>query len=81
MMRDVEPVMAAFVYDEMAEGSLSRLKQFIPRLAPTTRLRLLAFVHLLENPEELAADLTVEASGTLRLTLAAGVGGGTSLAE
>lgn len=67
---DVGSAMAAFLYEEMADAALWRLKQFIPRLPPSTRLRLLAFVHQLEHPEDLTADLAVEASGVLRLTLA-----------
>jgi hypothetical protein len=73
--------MAAFLYEEMADGALWRLKQFVPRLPPLTRLRLLAFVHLLEHPEELTADLAVEASGALRLTLAAGESERASMAK
>jgi hypothetical protein len=73
--------MAAFLYEEMADGALWRLKQFVPRLPPLTRLRLLAFLHLLEHPEDLTADLAVEASGALRLTLAAGQSERTSIAK
>ncbi len=60
---------AEFIYEEMADACLSRLRQFIPRLPAITRLRFFAFIQLLEAPEALAATLACEASGALRLTL------------
>ncbi|RDI59360.1 hypothetical protein DES45_104272 [Microvirga subterranea] len=58
-----------FLYEEMADACLSRLRQFIPSLPAITRLRLFAFIQLLEAPEALGATLSCEAPGGLRLTL------------
>ncbi|QFU17397.1 hypothetical protein [Microvirga thermotolerans] len=41
----------------------------IAELPPISRLRILAFLHLLERPDALRARLDVDASGELRLTL------------
>lgn len=73
--------MAEFLYEEMADACLSRLRQFIPRLPPVTRLRLFAFIHLLETPEALGANLSCEAPGALRLTLMTKSGRNASLPE
>jgi hypothetical protein len=59
-----------FVQEEMADTLAKTVTHLIPKLSPITRLRLLAFMHLLENPETMKADLDVEPSGCLRLTLA-----------
>jgi hypothetical protein len=60
----------SFVQEEMTDTLAQTVTHLIPRLSPITRLRLLAFMHLLENPETMTADLDVEPSGCLRLTLA-----------
>lgn len=44
--------------------------QVIAGLSPISRLRILAFLHLLERPEALRTWLEVGPSGDLRLTLA-----------
>jgi hypothetical protein len=55
----------------MTDALARMVAHVIPQLPPVTRLRLLAFIHLLENPETVKADLHIEPSGYLRLTLAA----------
>jgi hypothetical protein len=70
MPPETDRFMTAFLYEEMAEAALSKLRQSMPRFTPTARLRLLAFVHVMANPAAVSADLSVDASGTLRLTLA-----------
>ncbi|MCB8821670.1 hypothetical protein [Microvirga rosea] len=44
----------------------------IEGLSPISRLRVLAFLHLLENPKILKTSLEVDPSGDLRLILTAG---------
>jgi len=70
MPSEKDSFMTAFLYEEMAEAALSMLRQFLPRMPSTTRLNVLAFVHLIGNPAAVSADLSVDASGTLRLVLA-----------
>jgi len=41
----------------------------LDQLSPIARLRLLAFMHLIERPEALKASLEVTPSGSLSLTL------------
>jgi len=68
--RDGDRFIASFVQEELSDALAQTVAHLIPRLAPITRLRLLAFMHLLEHPETMKADLDIESSGTLRLTLA-----------
>jgi hypothetical protein len=44
--------------------------EVLAKFSPSTRLRLVAFLHLIEHPESVLADLEVDPSGLLRLTLA-----------
>jgi hypothetical protein len=66
--------MSSFVYEEMAEALIPMLTHVIPRLPDMTRLRLMAFFHLLEHPEAVKADLQVDPAGVARLTLASDSG-------
>jgi len=62
--------LSSFAQEEIADTLARSVALVIPQLPPITRLRLLAFIHLLERPEAMRADLDIEASGGLRLTLA-----------
>ncbi|WP_133239313.1 hypothetical protein [Microvirga sp. KLBC 81] len=53
----------------MIDGLSENLGQLLDLLPPVSRLRLLAFLHLVEQPETMKATLEVQPSGLLRLTL------------
>ncbi len=61
--------LASFVQEEMVESLSKTLTGLIDRLPPVTRLRLLAFMHLIDDPGALKASLELKPSGYLRLTL------------
>ncbi|GEO16098.1 hypothetical protein MAE02_37940 [Microvirga aerophila] len=69
---DESHFMASFIQEEITDLLAQTVANILPNLPPITRLRLLAFMHLLEDPALMKADLNVEPSGYLRLTLAAG---------
>ncbi|MXQ11699.1 hypothetical protein [Microvirga makkahensis] len=60
---------ASFIQEEMIDGARENLSRLIDLLPPVARLRLLAFLHLVEQPSTMKATLEVHPSGTLRLTL------------
>ena len=59
----------SFVQEEIIENSTQAMAQFLAQWPPVTRLRLLAFMHLVEQPETMKALLEITPSGSLRLTL------------
>jgi hypothetical protein len=61
--------LASFVQEEMIENLSESLSQLLGTLPSLARLRLLAFMHLVENPDTMKATLEIEPSGALRLTL------------
>jgi hypothetical protein len=61
--------LASFVHEEMIDTLSVNLAQFLVLIPPVARLRLLAFMHLVEQPGTMKATLDVQASGSLRLTL------------
>jgi hypothetical protein len=61
--------LASLVQEEMIGNTSKSLAQILTQLPPVVRLRLLAFMHLLESPETMKASLEVDPSGCLRLTL------------
>jgi len=67
---DTDRGLTSFLYEEMAETLVASLGCIVPLLSPATRLKLLAFVQLLDKPEAVTADFAVGPSGALRLTLA-----------
>jgi len=71
---DLDRGLTSFLYEEMAETLVASLGRIVPLLSPATRLKLLAFVQLLDRPEAVTADFAVRSSGALRLTLATGAG-------
>ncbi len=61
----------AFPLDgEEAEAVGDAIADMVARLPPKTRLRLVAFLHLLERPETASATFEVSEAGLMRLTLA-----------
>lgn len=64
---DIPP--ASFIRDEAISRLSQTLVQIVDQFPPTVRLRMLAFVHLIENAETLKASLEVEPAGHLRLIL------------
>ncbi len=55
--------------EEIVDALADTVTDVIGRLSPDARLRLIAFLHLIEHPETVLADLEVDVSGLLRLTL------------
>lgn len=68
---DNKHAMSSFVQEEMAQALIEAIAPLITQLSPITRLRLLAFMHLLESPEKVKASLDIGPSGSMHLTLAA----------
>jgi hypothetical protein len=66
---DEKPPLASFVQEEMIDGASRNLGQLLDLLPAVARLRLLAFFHLVEEPDTMKATLEVQPSGQLRLTL------------
>lgn len=56
--------------EDLVDALAETVVDVVARLQPVTRLRLLAFMHLFENPETIRAVLDIEATGAVRLTLA-----------
>lgn len=57
-------------HDELLDALTATVTDVITRLAPLTRLRLLAFMHMMEHPEATTAELEFLPSGMMRLTIA-----------
>lgn len=66
---DEKLALASFVQEEMINNTNETLLELLEQLPIVVRLRLLAFMHLMENPGSVQATLEVQASGSLRLTL------------
>jgi hypothetical protein len=66
---DEIPPVTSFVQEEMADGATRTLAACLSRLPPIVRLRLLAFMHLVEDPSAMKAALEITPSGSMRLTL------------
>lgn len=64
---EIPPVTS--VQEEMADGATQTLAACLSRLPPIVRLRLLAFMHLVEDPAAMKAALEITPSGSMRLTL------------
>ncbi|WP_210485202.1 hypothetical protein [Microvirga antarctica] len=61
----------SFLQEEMALSITDTMMDSLARLPSVTRLRLLAFLHFVEEPTRLSAELDFADSGDLRLTLVA----------
>jgi len=66
---DEKSPLASFIQEEMIDGVRENLSQLLDLLPPVARLRLLAFLHLVEQPNTMRATLEIQPSGFLRLTL------------
>ena len=53
----------------MTDAASQSLAQSVAQLPPIVRLRLLAFMHLVECPDTMRASLEITPSGSMRLTL------------
>jgi hypothetical protein len=67
---DRMPAIAIALRDEIVDALTATTTDVIARLSPVARLRLVAFLHLLDRPETALADLEIDPSGAVRLTLA-----------
>jgi hypothetical protein len=54
---------------ELAAAIKDVIGEMMMRLSPAAQARLLAFMHLLEEPETTIAELDVEPTGVMRLAL------------
>jgi hypothetical protein len=61
--------MTSFVQEEMIDNLTQAMTQCLAQWPPVARLRLLAFMHLVEQPETMKVLLEITPSGSLRLTL------------
>ncbi|MBM6578712.1 hypothetical protein ILT44_00855 [Microvirga sp. BT689] len=66
---DENPPVASFVQEEMIEVATRTLGVCLSHFPPIVRLRLLAFMHLVEYPATLRAALEISPSGSMRLIL------------
>jgi hypothetical protein len=55
--------------EELIEHATRNMAQCLAHFPPIARLRLLAFMHLVEYPDTMRASLEVTPSGSMRLTL------------
>ncbi len=60
---------SASLQAEIEEAIAETISTAVARLAPGTRVRLLAFLHLLEHPENASAKFDLSEAGLMRLTL------------
>lgn len=54
---------------ELAEAISDEIADAVMRLPPTTRSRILAFLHLMEEPGTTLAEIEASRSGVMRLVL------------
>jgi hypothetical protein len=66
---DENPPLASFIQEEMIDNASQTLAQCLAGMPPIVRLRLLAFMHLVECPDTMKASLEIAPSGSMRLTL------------
>ena len=72
---DELPPLTSIVQQEMADGATKTLAACLSQLPPIVRLRLLAllrllaFMHLVEDPAAMKAALEITPSGSMRLIL------------
>jgi hypothetical protein len=67
---DRTPALALALREEIVDALSDTMSDVVARLSPAARLRLVAFLHLLDRPEATLANLEVDPSGEVRLTLA-----------
>jgi hypothetical protein len=74
MQRPDKRASRASLQAEIDEAIAETISVAATRLSPSTRMRLLAFFHLLEHPENASAKLELSEAGLMQLTLACPVG-------
>ncbi len=63
------PPLSCFVQEDIMDRASQNMAQCLAQFPPIVRLRLLAFMHLVEYPDSLKASLEFTAAGSMRLTL------------
>ncbi len=66
---DENPPLSLSVQEEMTDAASQSMAQSVAQFPPIVRLRLLAFMHLVECPDTMRASLEITPSGSMRLTL------------
>ena len=66
---DENAPLSSFVQEEMINGVSETLSQCLAQLPRIVRLRLLAFMHLVENPDTMKAALEITPSGAMRIVM------------
>ena len=66
---DENPPLSLFVQEEMTDAASQSLAQSVAQFPPIVRLRLFAFMHLVECPDTMRASPEITPSGSMRLTL------------
>ena len=66
---DKHPTRSSPDEDELAEAVADAIAGAVMRLPPETRLRLIAFLHLMEEPGTTRAELDTAPPGFMRLVL------------
>ncbi|WP_262269786.1 MULTISPECIES: hypothetical protein [Microvirga] len=61
--------LSSFIQEEMIDRASQNLAHLLGQFPPIVRLRLLAFMHLVEYPDTMRASLEIAPSGTMRLIL------------
>ncbi|EIM27704.1 hypothetical protein [Microvirga lotononidis] len=63
------PLLSCIVPDELIERASRNMAHCLAQFPAIARLRLLAFMHLVEYPDTMRASLEITPSGTMRLIL------------
>jgi hypothetical protein len=63
------PPLSTLVQEDMIDRASQNFVHCLAQFPPIVRLRLLAFMHLVEYPDTLKASLEITPSGSMRLTL------------
>ncbi|WP_114944703.1 hypothetical protein [Microvirga calopogonii] len=63
------PPLACIVQDELIDRASRNMVHCLEQFPAIVRLRLLAFLHLVEYPDTMRASLEITPSGSMRLTL------------
>jgi hypothetical protein len=66
---DEKLAFSSFVQQELIDHASQNLALCLAQLPPIVRLRLLAFMHLVEYPDTMKASLEIMPSGSMRLIL------------
>ncbi|MGO4525492.1 hypothetical protein AB4097_11585 [Microvirga sp. 2MCAF35] len=61
--------LTCIIQDELIDRASQNMAHCLAQLPAIARLRLLAFLHLVEYPDTMRASLEITPSGSMRLTL------------